>query len=121
MSSDSYAQQLRALEAQNRVRRRTVVPYLLRTAKSGLAKAARAAEDHADELDLLDPPNEAVAKHSEYVAALRGVAHDARRLAEQKGWHRGRELLNDLRALPSFQRMVEARQRLLESFAEDQG
>jgi hypothetical protein len=119
MSGDSYWQQLRSLEDRHRPQPLTVFPYLARTARSGLAKAARAAEDHADELDRLDPPREAVAAQREYADALRAVAHDARDLAEQKRWPSGRGLAKDLRALPSFQQMVEARQRLLERFSED--
>jgi hypothetical protein len=83
------------------------------TARSGLARAASDADEHAETLGRLDPPSEAVANHRQYVDALRAVAHDARELAEQKGWQTGRGFAKDLRALPSFQRMVEARTRLL--------
>jgi hypothetical protein len=119
MSGDSYRQQIEALEERHRPRLRTVLPYLTRTWRTGLAKAANAAEVHADELDRLDPPSEVAADHRKYVDALRTVAHDARELAEQKRWRSGHRVGKDLRALPSFQRMVEARQRLLERLSED--
>ena len=118
MSSDSYRQQIQALEEQHRPRLRTVLPYLTKTWRAGLAKAANAAEVHADELDRLDPPSELGADHRKYVDALRTVAQDARKLAEQKGRQSGHRVGKDLRTLPSFQRMVEARQRLLEQLSE---
>jgi hypothetical protein len=119
MSGDRYRQQIRALEERHRPRLRTVFPYLIKTWRSGLARAADAAEVHANELDRLDPPNEVGADHREYVDALRSVAQDSRGLAEQKRWRSGHRVGKDLRALPSFQRMVEARQRLLARLAED--
>ena len=115
----SYADQVRVLEEQHRPGPRTVFPYVFRRAKWGLSDAARAADDHADELERLDPPSDAVTEHREYVAALRAVAREARQLADQNGRQSGRELLNDLRALPSFQMMVEARKRLLEDLARE--
>jgi hypothetical protein len=118
MSGVSYRQQIQVLEERHRPRLRTVLPYLAKTWRSGLAKAAGAAEDHADELDRLDPPSEVGADHREYVDALRAVAADARELAEQKRWRSGRRVGKDIRALPSFQRMVEAHQRLLERLSE---
>ena len=112
VKGDSYEEQLRALEAQLSPRPRRVVPYLFRTAKRGLPGAAKAADDHADALDRLEPPTDAEVGHREYVAALRAVARDARQLAEQKRRH-GRALVQDLRALPSYQTMVDTRERLL--------
>ena len=119
MPGDSYRQQLRTLEERHRPRLRTVLPYLVKTRRSGLAKAAGAAEDHADELDRLDPPSEVGADHREYVDALRAVARDARELAETKRLRSGHRVGKDIRALPSFQRMVEARQQLLKRLSED--
>ena len=119
MSGDSYRQQIQALEQRHRPQLRTVLPYLVKTWRSGLAKAAEAAEDHADELDRLDPPSEVAADHREYVDALRAVAQDASELAETKRLRSGHRVGKDIRALPSFQRMVEARQRLLKRLSED--
>lgn len=113
MTSESYWQQVRALEERHRPRSRRVIPYLAMTARSGLARAASDADDHAEALGRLDPPTEAAANHREYVDALRAVARDARELAEQKGWRAEPGILTDLRALPSFHRMVESRNRLL--------
>ena len=119
MSGVSYEQHVRVLEEQHRPRPRTVFPYLLRRPKWGLAEVARAVEDHAEALDHLNPPSEVAAEHLEYVAALRAVASDARQLAERKGRRSGRALLDELRGLPSFQTMVEARKRLLEDLARE--
>jgi hypothetical protein len=110
----TYEQEIRALEQRHRPDARSVAPYLLRTARVGLAKASAEAEAHADALDRLEPPSEAAEAHREYSAALRAVARDARQLAERSRWRSGRSVLNDLRALPSFQKMVATRQRLLD-------
>ena len=118
MPGDSYRQQVQALEDRHRPRLRTVLPYLAKTWRAGLAKAAEAAEVHADELDRLDPPSEVGADHREYVDALRATAQDARELAEQKRRRSGHRVGKDISALPSFQRMVKARQRLLERVTE---
>ena len=115
--SDSYEEQLRALEAQLHARPRRVIPYLFTTAKRGLSDAATAADDHADALDRLEPPAHAEVGHREYVAALRAVARDARQLAEEKP-RPGRAVVHDVRALPSYQTMVDTRERLLNGRSE---
>jgi hypothetical protein len=108
----AYEQQLRTLEEGLRPRPRGLLRYLLTTTTRALAHAAQAADDHAEALERLEPPSEAAAAHYEYVAALRAVARDSRQLAEQKRRTR-RGLLKELRALPSYQRMVETREVLL--------
>jgi len=92
MSGDSYGQQIQALEERHRPQLRTVLPYLTKTWRSGLARAASAADVHAHELDRLDPPSELGADHRKYIDALRTVAQDARALAEQKRWRKRRLL-----------------------------
>jgi hypothetical protein len=114
MTGGRYEQAILALEERHRPDARSVAPYLLRTARSGLARASTEAEAHAGALDALEPPSEAGEAHREYSAALRAVARDARQLAERSRWRSAHSVLNDLRALPSFQRMVATRERLLD-------
>jgi hypothetical protein len=89
MPGGTYEQEIRALEQRHRPDARSVAPYLLRTARVGLAKASAEAEAHADALDRLEPPSEAAEAHREYSAALRAVARDARQLAERSRWRSG--------------------------------
>jgi hypothetical protein len=107
-----YQDELRALEGQLRPTPRGVLPYLFKGSRRGLSDAADAADRHASALESLEPPTEAVAGHQEYVTSLRAVAHDARELAAKGS--RGRRAVDDVRALPSFKRMVAARELLLD-------
>jgi hypothetical protein len=112
-----YQKELRALEGGLRATPRRVFPYLLKGSRAGLADAASAADRHADALDGLEPPSDAVAAHREYIDALRVVAHDARDLAASGA--KGSRALDDLRALPSFKRMVAAREAFLSERSDD--
>ena len=119
MSGRSYEERLRELEERHRPQPRSILPYLFRSSRWGLKKAAKAAEDHADDLDRLEPPSHVLSTHREYVAALRASARDTRQLVAQGGWLSGRALVSDLRALSSFRQMVEARHRLLDHPSEE--
>jgi hypothetical protein len=112
-----YLDELRALEGELRETPRRVIPYLFKGSGAGLVDAGSSADRRADALDGLEPPSDAVAAHREYIDALRAVAQDARGVAEEGA--KGRRALDDLRALPSFQRMVAARQGLLGERSED--
>jgi hypothetical protein len=112
-----YQEELRALEGELRATPRRVFPYLLKGSRAGLVDAANAADRHADALDGLEPPSDAAAAHREYIDALRVVAQDARDLAAREA--KGSRALDDLRALPSFMRMVAAREALLSERSDD--
>jgi hypothetical protein len=112
-----YEKKLRALEGELRATPRRVFPYLLKGSRAGLVDAANAADRHADALDGLKPPSDAVARHREYIDALRVVAHDTRDLAARQA--KGSRALDDLRALLSFKRMVAAREALLREHSDD--
>ena len=117
MDDAPYQEQLRTLEGELRATPRRVFPYLLKGSRAGLVDAASAADRHAEALDGLEPPSDAVSAHNEYIDALRLVAQDARDLAARGA--NGRRPLDDLRALPSFKRMVAAREALLSVRSDD--
>jgi hypothetical protein len=108
-----YEQGLQELEARSRPTTRNVLRYLFKSDRRGLVEAAREADAHAEALEALHPPEEARAAHVEYVVALRAIGSEARELAERGDLRGRRALLRQLKRLPSFQRMVDARRTLL--------